>query len=152
MHFQILVGTTSGNTEYLAEQMATELRRAGHQTTVHDQPELSELPYDAETNAHWLICVATHGAGEYAESIIGFIEAIKADQPDLSNVKMAIIAIGDSSYDTFCQAGKDCEALLLELGATLIHPTLTIDMFNDLDPEQSAAVWLKHWLKQLTNR
>ncbi|MFU8784644.1 flavodoxin domain-containing protein [Aliidiomarina sp.] len=148
MHFHILVGTTSGNTEYLADALSERLAYLGHTTTLHDQPELAEVPTDNAAN--WLLCMATHGAGEYAESIIGFMEALTTTQPNLSAVKVAIVAIGDSSYDTFCKAGIDAEAIILELNAQLIAPTLTIDMFNELDPEANAISWLNQWIATYT--
>ena len=148
MHWHILVGTTSGNTEYLAEHLGDVAAEHGHTHTLHDQPNLSEVPTQ---ETHWLVCVATHGAGEYAESMLGFIEQLQQQQPSLATVKVAIVAVGDSSYDTFCQAGKDCETLLLERGAHLICPVLTIDMFNDLDPEQSASQWFQQQLLPMIN-
>lgn len=148
MHFHILIGTTSGNTEYLADALSEQLLALGHSTTLHDQPELAEVP--TSNSAHWLLCMATHGAGEYAESIIGLMEALTTTQPDLSAVKVAIVAIGDSSYDTFCKAGIDAEAIILELNAQLIAPTLTIDMFNELDPEAKAISWLNQWIETYT--
>ncbi|MCH8493223.1 MAG: flavodoxin domain-containing protein [Idiomarina sp.] len=151
MHFHILVGTTSGNTEYLADALGERLAALGHTTTLHDQPELADIPTGSAANpAHWLLCMATHGAGEYAESIIGFMEALTTTQPDLSAVNLAIVAIGDSSYDTFCKAGIDAEAIILELNAQLIAPTLTIDMFHELDPEANAISWLNQWIASYT--
>lgn len=142
MHFDILIGTTSGNTEYLADEVSKALIQEGHQTTLHDQPNDTEVPME---NAHWLLCIATHGAGEYADSIYPFMQSLTDNRPDLSSIHYALIGIGDSSYDTFCQAAQDADALLTGLGATRICESLTIDMFNELDPEANAVEWLSHW-------
>lgn len=141
MTVHVLVGTTSGNTEWLAESLAEILEQQGIPTQLHDQPQLHEVPFQQCT---WLICVATHGAGEYAESIDQFFQDLAAQQPSLANVRAAILSIGDSSYDTFCQAGIDAEALLRKLDANLICDRLDIDMLNDLDPEATATQWLNH--------
>ncbi|EGN76065.1 flavodoxin [Idiomarina sp. A28L] len=150
MHFHILVGTTSGNTEYLADALNQRLTELGHTATLHDQPTLAEVMAHREETGYWLLCVATHGAGEYAESIIDFMEALVSEKPNLQKIKAAIVAIGDSSYDTFCKAGDDGEALILELNASLIAPTLQIDMFNELDPEGTAILWLDQWISKLS--
>lgn len=145
MNIHILVGTTSGNTEYLAEQLHDQLKEEGQSVTFHDQPELADVP---TSECLWLLCIATHGAGEYADSIAPFMEALQQQQPDLSGLQFAIIAVGDSSYDTFCQAGRDAEALLLERNATMITEPLTIDMLLELDPEAAALTWLETWRSQ----
>ena len=140
MTIQVLVGTTSGNTEYLAESLAALLHHSGFETHIHDQPELSNMP---STNTTWLICLATHGAGEYAESIDKFMHDLATEKPDLKSVRVAIVSVGDSSYDTFCQAGIDAQQLVTELGATLVDDRLDIDMLLDLDPETTAGGWLQ---------
>ena len=145
MNIHILVGTTSGNTEYLAEQLHDQLKEEGQYVTFHDQPELADVPI---SECLWLLCIATHGAGEYADSIAPFMEALQQQQPDLSGLQFAIIAVGDPSYDTFCQAGRDAEALLLERNAAMITEPLTIDMLLELDPEAAALTWLETWRSQ----
>lgn len=140
MTIHVLIGTTSGNTEYLAEALTALLNQEGLDTQIHDQPELSAIPCSHTT---WLICLATHGAGEYAESIDKFMHDLAAQQPDLSSVRVAIVSVGDSSYDTFCQAGIDAQQLVGNLGATLVGDRLDIDMLLDLDPEATATDWLK---------
>ena len=141
MSIQLLIGTTSGNTEYLAEALATMLNQAGIETNLHDQPDLKTVPC---RDASWLICVATHGAGEYAESIDQFMHDLATEKPDLRSVRAAIVSVGDSSYDTFCQAGIDAQQLVSDLGATLISERLDIDMMLDPDPEATASSWLQN--------
>lgn len=145
MHFHVLVGTTSGNTEYLAEVLARELHNEGHSTSFHDQPVFKEVPME---NSAWLVCIATHGAGEYADSIFPLMAALSEEKPDLSTVRFALIGVGDSSYDTFNQAGQDAYQLLTLLKAAPFVEPLTIDMFNEVDPEGLALNWLTTWENQ----
>lgn len=139
MTVHILIGTTSGNTEYLAESLSDQLNQQQRPTQLHDQPNINEIP---SSHATWLVCVATHGAGEFAESIDQFMHDLATQQPNLQSVRAAIVSIGDSSYDTFCQAGIETERLLIQLGATLICDRLEIDMLVDSDPEATANAWL----------
>ncbi|MBA3987841.1 flavodoxin domain-containing protein [Aliidiomarina maris] len=139
MTLHTLVGTTSGNTEYLAEQLNQWLETKGVSTQLHDYPNIQEVPL---SQSAWLVCVATHGAGEYAESIDQFMQDLANQKPDLSTVKVAVLSIGDSSYDTFCQAGIDAQSLFENLGAQIVGERLDIDMMLDPDPEVSAQAWL----------
>lgn len=145
MNIQILVGSTSGNTEFLASELAAFIQaNSDYQTALHDQPELAEVPIHHTT---WLICAATHGAGEHAESLIDFIAQLTAQQPQLTTVNYALIQVGDSSYDTFCSSGQAIHELLQSLGAQPVVEPLTIDMLHADDPEQMGIDWLKNWLK-----
>jgi len=136
---EILVGTTAGNTEFLASELENELKQTGFQTRFHDLPSLAEVAHDQP----WLLCIATHGAGEYAESIAAFMEHLATQQPNLHAIQYAIVAVGDSSYDTFCKAGTDADTLLKFLGAKPVTELLTIDMMLDPEPERTAKEWLK---------
>ncbi|MCA1767180.1 MAG: flavodoxin domain-containing protein, partial [Idiomarina sp.] len=61
--------------------------------------------------------------------------------PDLTELNYAVIAIGESCYDTYCEAGRHCDKRLQELGGTKITDRLEIDMLED-DPEQKTLNWL----------
>lgn len=145
-HVDILVATTSGNTEYLADQLSELLIAEGHTTTLHYEPDYHQLVTGEA--AIWLCCIASHGAGEYADSMLDFAEQLSAQQPDLPLLKYAVIAVGDSNYDTYCAAGRDCDERLLQAGATQLVARLEIDMAND-DPEQKSAHWLRSFCAAL---
>lgn len=142
MATHILVGSTSGNTEFLAQELSDALEADGHTAVFHDQPDYQQVPHK---DCRWLLCIATHGAGDYADSIIDFMHEIAHHQPDLSSIEAAIVAVGDSSYDTYCKAGDDAESLLSQCGVNWIAPRLNLDMMLETDPEQSALDWLKTW-------
>ncbi|RUO26996.1 flavodoxin [Aliidiomarina minuta] len=148
MTIHILVGTTSGNTEFLAQEISDHLQQQGFAPEFHDLPEYQAI---AQQDCTWILCIATHGAGEYADSIAQFMQDIEQHKPDLSRLKIAIVAVGDSSYDTYCKAGQDAEQLLTQLGAEQIIPRLEIDMMIELDPEGKAMQWLKNWQDRLTS-
>ncbi len=66
----------------------------------------------------------------------------------MTEVKFAVIAIGDSSYDTFCAAGQHAYDLLEDIGATAITECLKIDVLNHTVPEDAAEEWLKHHIER----
>jgi MioC protein len=142
MTTHVLVGSTSGNTEFLAQELADALEADGQTVVFHDQPDFNDVP---QQDCRWLLCIATHGAGDYGDSIIEFMHEIAVKQPDLNSIQAALVAIGDSSYDTYCKAGDDAESLLSQCGVKWIAPRLNIDMMLETDPEQRAMDWLKSW-------
>lgn len=146
---ELLVATTSGNTEYLADQLAESLQAHGFTATVHYEPDYHTL-LEQQTAAGqcWLCCVASHGAGEYADSMLDFIEQMVQHSPDLSGLQFAVIAVGDSNYDTFCAAGRDCDTRLAQLGAMRLLERLEIDMSCD-DPETKAQQWLEQLITKM---
>lgn len=134
----LLVGTTSGNTEFLADTISDELIELGFETQIHYEPELETLP----TTEPWLVLLSSHGAGDYGDSMLDFYDEItEPHTPNLTLLNYAVIAIGESSYDTFCLAGRHCDDRLQELGGTRLLERLEIDMLQD-DPEQKASQWI----------
>ncbi|RUO47894.1 flavodoxin domain-containing protein [Pseudidiomarina donghaiensis] len=144
----ILVATTSGNTEYLADQLANQLQQAGHSTNMHYEPDYSNLIEALNPNSVWLCCVASHGAGDYADSMLDFAEELHQHKPSLTRLKYGVIAVGDSCYDTYCAAGRDCDAMLAILGAKRLITHLEIDMSQD-DPDEKSSTWLETFIKSL---
>ncbi|MEW6984196.1 FMN-binding protein MioC [Colwelliaceae bacterium 6471] len=136
---QIIVGSMLGGTEYVAEACEEILSPLGHQITIHFQPHFEQISFH---NQVFLICTSTHGAGDYPDNIKEFVEDLTNSDQDLSSTKFMIIGIGDSSYDTFCQAAKNIEKLLISKCCMKINDTLLIDMSLDIDPEELAQAWI----------
>ncbi len=138
----IITGSTLGGAEYVGDHLDDLLTEQGLETVIHNQPELTEIPAEGT----WLIITSTHGAGEYPDNIKPFIAQLQATPPNTSKLKYAVIAIGDSSYDTFCAAGKHAFDLLEDIGASPITDCLTIDVLQQTVPEDAAEVWLEEHL------
>jgi MioC protein len=146
--FQIIVGSMLGATEYVGEACEEQLNTLNHQVTVHLKPCFSSILANTfstkdEKNSTWLICTSTHGAGDFPDNIQTFVEDLKNSQQDLSSINFMIIAVGDSSYDTFCKAGYDLNKLLITSGCNELLPINTLDMSQDIDPEDLAQLWLR---------
>jgi len=134
----IITGSTLGGAEYVGDHLSDLLIEKGYQTTIHNHPNLDEV----DTNGTWLIITSTHGAGEYPDNIQPFIRALQDTPPKMNQVKYAIIAIGDSSYDTFCAAGQHAHNLLADIGANALSECFTIDVLSHDVPEDAAEAWL----------
>ena len=137
--FQIIVGSMLGGTEYVAEACEETLLSLNHQVTLHLTPKFEQINSKNQT---WLICTSTHGAGDFPDNIKNFIEDLKNSTVDLSPVKFMIIGVGDSNYDTFCKAALDIQKLLLSKNCNEVITLKTLDMREEIDPEDLAQQWL----------
>ncbi|EKE75961.1 FMN-binding protein MioC [Gallaecimonas xiamenensis] len=140
----ILVGSTLGGAEYVADTLAEQLQAADHQVAIHLDPNLEDLPHAGT----WLLCSSTHGAGELPDNIQPFAEQL-AQQPDLSAVRFAVFALGDSSYDTFCEGGKQLETAMLACKAQSLWPRQDIDVLDEQLPEELASAYLTEQIGKL---
>ncbi len=147
--FQIIVGSMLGTAEYVGEACEEQLNILNHEVNLHLKPNFSSiieatLSEDHCQNSTWLVCTSTHGAGDFPDNIQIFIEDLKNCEQDLSSINFIIIAIGDSNYDTFCKAGYELNKLLITKGCNELIAIKTIDMSQEIDPEDLA----QHWLSQ----
>jgi len=136
-----------GTTEYVAEACEEQLKTLNHQVNLHLKPSFTSiinatLAQKTSEKQTWLICTSTHGAGDYPDNIQAFVSDLKNCEQDLSSINVMIIAIGDSNYDTFCQAGVKINKLFKAKGCKTISHVKMIDMSQDIDPEDQAQQWL----------
>jgi MioC protein len=136
---QIIIGSTLGGTEYVAEHLADLLTEKGVTSTLHLTPTLKDIP----ATGTWVVVTSTHGAGDYPDNIQPFISELQNTPPRMSEVKFITIAIGDSSYDTFCAAGKHAHHLLADIGGTAASDLFCIDVQQYPVPEDAVSEWFE---------
>ena len=65
-----------------------------------------------------VIIASTYGEGDPPQSAVGFFEFIEGRKaPKLPDLRFAVLALGDSTYEYYCEAGKRLDRRLEELGA-----------------------------------
>jgi MioC protein len=142
-HFEIIVGSVLGASEYVADALQEKLGEYQHSSNIALEPNLAKLD-QART---WIICTSTHGAGDLPDNIQPFAEQVK--HSTLVGVNFIVVGLGDSSYDTYCKGAMHLEQLLMTSGANLLCPALHIDVLNHPIPEKVAITWLDIWLNSL---
>ncbi len=140
----IITGSTLGGAEYVGDHLAEQLTDSGLTTHIYNQPDLNAIPHEGI----WLLITSTHGAGEYPDNIQPFIDQLQQLPTSVLNIKYAVIALGDSSYDTFCAAGLHAHQLLKRLGAVPISDCVKIDVLDGELPEEKSEAWLTENLQQ----
>jgi MioC protein len=143
MHFDIMVGSVLGASEYVAEAILVSIINAGHTGECHFGPCVSAL----NKNNILLICTSTHGAGDLPDNIVAYAKALQ--QQDLNGFNAMIIGLGDSSYDTYCGAAMKMETLLVEKGVILLSDPLHIDVLHHPIPEDIAVEWFVEQLDKV---
>ncbi|HEX5554174.1 MAG TPA: flavodoxin domain-containing protein [Chitinophagaceae bacterium] len=129
---RVLYGTHTGNSKWLAEQTVEKLQSVGVQSTVLDMGSLNfdELPLTGVL----LIIVSTDGDGEPPLMAEEFLEYLNRGQaPLLNQLRYSVLALGDTCYYRFCQAGKDFDTALEHLGAGRICQRVDCDVDFDDD-------------------
>ncbi|MFP3353204.1 FMN-binding protein MioC [Pseudoalteromonas sp. SIMBA_153] len=140
----IIVGSQMGSAEYVAEQLSDALNNQGINSQLHDQPEFNEID---QQNTIWLVCTSTYGAGDYPDNLISFVEQV-SQVDDLSHLKYSVIALGDTSYDTYNLAGRNVDTLLSQKGAVKVAQRLELNILDEALPEDTALAWLDSWIAQ----
>jgi sulfite reductase (NADPH) flavoprotein alpha-component len=141
---RILYGTQTGNAEGVANDAAAAAKSQGFDVKISglDEIELDEFA----GLSYVLIVTSTYGEGEMPDNAELFWEALSSSMaPRLESVSFSVLALGDTSYDGFCQAGKLFDMRLEQLGAQRVTPRVDCDV----DFENDAAEWVQSALTAL---
>ena len=110
----ILVGTQTGNAEGVAEQMAARAAEKGIPAKVIDLADYK--PKQLKQEQYLAVVTSTHGEGEPPDNAIDFREFLLGRKaPKVPDLRYSVLSLGDSSYEFFCQTGKEFDERLAEL-------------------------------------
>ncbi|MDR4432986.1 assimilatory sulfite reductase (NADPH) flavoprotein subunit [Bacillus tequilensis] len=141
----VLYGSQTGNAQGLAENAGKQLEQRGFQVNVSSMSDFK--PNQLKKVNNLLIVVSTHGEGDPPDNALSFHEFLHGRRaPKLEDLRFSVLALGDSSYEFFCQTGKEFDQRLEELGGTRISPRVDCD----LDYDEPAAEWLESVLEGLS--
>jgi len=132
----ILFGSQSGNSEGLAEKFSKQAADYGLTGAVHDMDGFDFGTLSGMKRV--LIVCSTWGEGEMPDNAEELWQtATKAPAGSLSGVHFSVCALGDTSYEFFCESGKDWDEQFEKLGATRL-----VDRVDcDVDYDGPAAAW-----------
>ncbi|MCM3267831.1 assimilatory sulfite reductase (NADPH) flavoprotein subunit [Paenibacillus elgii] len=140
----VLFGSQTGNSQKLAKKLSEKLKEQGLQPTLSSMSDFK--PNTLKKVENLLILVSTHGEGEPPDNALSFYEFLHSKRaPQLEGLRFSVLALGDTSYEFFCQTGKDFDKRLEELGGK----RLTARVDCDVDFEDSAAEWMERVLASL---
>lgn len=145
----IAIGSETGTATAVAHAIQSSLTSKGHQAYADEQASLETLQ-----NRDWdslIICTATTGQGDVPDNIAPFYQQLVDTLPQMPNLKFAVISLGDSSYDTFCQAGEAFQEILYDMQAQEVIPRLKLDALETVTPDEDALIWLEQFISNLNS-
>ena len=132
----ILYGSQSGNSEDVAIQTSKAALKHNLQPIVRAMDEISIDEILGQTRL--LICCSTWGDGEQPDNAEDLWEEANGSNIDsLKGLHFSVLALGDSSYDLFCESGKEWDNWFESKGATRVHDRVDCDV----DYEEPAQTW-----------
>ncbi|WAF70445.1 assimilatory sulfite reductase (NADPH) flavoprotein subunit [Aeromonas dhakensis] len=132
----ILYGSQTGNAKGVASAIKAQAEARGLPVTLTSMADYK--PKQLKKEIHLLVVVSTYGEGEPPESAVDLYEQLKKGKVGkLEGLKFAVLGLGDSSYEFFCQTGKDFDSLLTKAGADRVHELASLDV----DYQDAAKAW-----------
>ncbi|MCY7437278.1 assimilatory sulfite reductase (NADPH) flavoprotein subunit [Bacillus pumilus] len=134
----VIYGSQTGNSEGLAKKTAQHLEEKGFQVTLSSMSDFK--PNNLKKIHNLLMIVSTHGEGDPPDNALSFHEYVHGRRaPKLDHLSFSVLSLGDSSYEFFCQTGKEFDERFKELGGT----RLTDRVDCDLDYDEPFSEWLQ---------
>ena len=136
----VLYGSQTGNAGGIAKQLYGQLETAGVRASLQDLADYN--PRQLKTEQYIALVTSTHGDGDPPDSVLTFYEFLFSRKaPRLETLKYGVMALGDSSYEQFCQTGKTLDERLAELGAERLHDRVDADVDYQAEAKQWRAKW-----------
>ena len=133
----ILYATETGNSQDLAERTGDKAEELGFEVEIHNAAD-----YDVNDLASVESVIffgSTWGEGEPPEPCWDFHDAlIEGDPIDCSNLKFAVVGLGDREYEQFCEFGKQVDSALEKNGGKRFMDRLDLDAEYEEEYEQWA--------------
>lgn len=132
----VLYATHTGNGRGIAEKLADDAIARGLHSRVLSVSDFK--PRDLSKEQFLLLVISTHGEGDAPESAAELQRFLFSQRaPKLEQLGFSVFALGDSSYEYFCEAGKLFDERLESPGARRLLPRIDADVsFQDV-----ARIW-----------
>lgn len=133
LSFTVMYGSQTGNAKGIAQSLHKQLTNTGVPSVLVSMADYK--PRQIKNETHLALVVSTHGEGDAPDDAIEFHEFLASKKaPKLPGLNYSVLGLGDSSYEYFCQTGKDFDNRLASLGATALAKRV------DCDVDYEAAV------------
>ncbi len=142
----IVYGTETGNSKKIATQVLATFKKNKIQAKAFDVFQFDTRILEKENLV--LFVMSTQGEGEFPQNAVPFYNYLKETPASLNNLTYAILALGDSSYPLFCNAGILLDEVLIEKGAKQLLPLTKADV----DFAEIVTTWETNLLNEFKNQ
>jgi sulfite reductase (NADPH) flavoprotein alpha-component len=133
----VLFASETGNSKALAKTLVERAKANGIEARLADMADYKTRGLKDEQDM--LVITSTHGEGDAPQTAVGFFEFLEGRKaPKLPQLRYAVLALGDSTYERYCEAGKRIDRRLEELGAQRLSDRVDCDV----DYEDAAEAWI----------
>ena len=132
----IISASHTGNGRKISDKLLAAVQALGMQARVVKAGDYQ--PREIAKEKLLYIVISTHGDGDppdEARALYEFLGTKRA--PQLPELQYAVLALGDTSYPKFCEAGRVVDERLAKLGAKRLLPRVDCDV----DFEKLAQTW-----------
>tara|TARA_B100001027_G_scaffold51673_1_gene34405 strand:+ start:490 stop:942 length:453 start_codon:yes stop_codon:yes gene_type:complete len=139
----VVFGTETGNAEELAETAAE--MASGYDMT-GKLFDMEDVTTDMLMECERLIVVcSTWGDGEQPVNAQDLYDStMEMEDGSLGNLKFAVLALGDTAFDLFCESGKEWDAVLENKGGIRVNDRIDCDT----DYDDFAEDWFEQTLEK----
>ncbi|AMH18390.1 NADPH-dependent assimilatory sulfite reductase flavoprotein subunit [Hafnia paralvei] len=143
----VISASQTGNARRVSEQLRDDLTAAGLSVTLVNAGDYKFKQIAQEKLL--LVVASTQGEGEPPEEAVALHKYLFSKKaPQLTGTAFAVFGLGDTSYENFCQTGKDFDTRLGELGAERL-----LDRADaDVDFKAAAEAWRNQVVEVLKQR
>ena len=143
----VISASQTGNARRVAEQLRDDLAAAGLGVTLVNAGDYKFKQIAQEKLL--LIVASTQGEGEPPEEAVALHKYLFSKKaPQMAGTAFAVFGLGDTSYENFCQTGKDFDARFAELGGERLFDRADADV----DFKSAAEAWRKQIVDVLKQR
>mgnify|MGYP001427750196 CR=1 FL=1 len=142
----ILFGTETGNAEDLAFDAGN---LSGNFDLEAEVKGMDEVDLDDITSCNRLMIVcSTWGEGDQPDNAQDlFDEVSESEDGCMDSVSFAVLALGDTAFEMFCQSGKEWDQIIEQKGGTRVNDRIDCDT----DYEDEAEEWIEATLQIMKN-
>ena len=137
----LIFGTETGNAEELAEDAANMAKGFDLEATVMDMEDIE--PDDISTSKRLIVVCSTWGEGDQPVNAQDLYDAVEeTEEGSMEGVNFAVLALGDTAFELFCESGKEWDKILEEKGGNRVNDRIDCDT----DYDDYAEEWLEDTL------
>ncbi len=132
----IVSASHTGNGRKICEKLLAAVQALGVQARMIKAGDYQ--PREIAKEKLLFVVISTHGDGDPPDEARGLYEFLGTKRaPQLPELQYSVLALGDSSYPKFCEAGRVIDERLAKLGAKRLLPRVDCDV----DFEKLAKTW-----------
>ncbi|KAF9181546.1 hypothetical protein BGZ51_005384 [Haplosporangium sp. Z 767] len=141
-HLTVLFASQTGNAESISRNIHEQAEERGFKSAHFVLNDFAKIEWEKEECL--VFVVSTTGDGDPPDNSTKFWRHLRKLKGGvgLTKAKFAILGLGDTNYDNFCQTAKRLDTRLQELGATPFYARGLADDATGL--EETVDPWIKN--------